>query len=163
MYVYAYTDGEPPSQLTVSFGLLGVVVSTDNPITVRSQSDLQSDHSPIICFTTISHYSPEKNLQIWKGILFFLWKSQVAGKIYDRTVIGLWSDCRSDCDRTVVGLLHGAHARASSLQKCITILNKHPWDGKSGILKIVCRTLDQCVRHFRLILDRHARAWYEFL
>ena len=33
----------------------------DNPITFRSQSDLQSDHSPIICFTTISHYSPEKN------------------------------------------------------------------------------------------------------
>ena len=47
VYVYAYTDGEPPSQLTVSFGLLGGVVSTDNPITVRSQSDLQSDHSPI--------------------------------------------------------------------------------------------------------------------
>ena len=47
VYVYVYTDGEPPSQLTVSFGLLGGVVSTDNPITVRSQSDLQSDHSPI--------------------------------------------------------------------------------------------------------------------
>ena len=25
-------------------------------------------------------------------------------KTYDRTVIGLWSDCRSDCDLTVIGL-----------------------------------------------------------
>jgi len=78
--------------------------SDHSQITVRSTVRSQSDHSPIICFTTISHYSPEKNLQIWKGILLFLGKSQVAGKIYDRTVIGLWSDCRSDCDRTVVGL-----------------------------------------------------------
>ena len=90
-------------------------VSTDNPITVRSQSDLQSDHSPITVRSYVLlpfHITRLKRIyRFERGSFFFLWTSQVAGKIYDRTVIGLWSDCRSDCDRTVVGLLHGAHAR----------------------------------------------------
>ena len=101
------------------FRPVGGVVSTDNPITVRSQSDLQSDHSPITVRSYVLlpfHITRLKRIyRFERWSFFFLWTSQVAGKIYDRTVIGLWSDCRSDCDRTVVGLLHGVHARASSL------------------------------------------------
>ena len=85
--------------------------SDHSQITVRSTVRSQSDHMFYYHFTLLAW----KEFTDLKGDLFFLWTSQVAGKIYDRTVIGLWSDCRSDCDRTVVGLLHGAHARASSL------------------------------------------------
>ena len=75
--------------------------SHHSQITVRSTVRSQSDHSPIICFTTISHYSPEKNLQIWKGIFFF---SREHLKLLVKYMIGLWSDCDLTVDRTVIGL-----------------------------------------------------------
>ena len=73
--------------------------SDHSQITVRSTVRSQSDHSPIICFTTILHYSPKKNLEIWK-ILFFCENL----KLLVKHMIGLWSDCDLTVDRTVIWL-----------------------------------------------------------
>ena len=50
VYVYVYTDGEPPSQLTVSFDLLGAY-----PLTIRSQSDHSPIYSPITVRSQSDH------------------------------------------------------------------------------------------------------------
>ena len=74
VYVYAYTDGEPPSQLTVSFGLLG----GSYPLTIRSQSDHSPIYSPITVRSQSDHmFYYHFTLLAWKeftdlkGDLFF--------------------------------------------------------------------------------------------
>ena len=66
VYVYVYTDGEPPSQLTVNFDLAGTY-----PLTLRSQSDHSPIYSPITVRSQSDHMFyyhsaliPEKNLQV---------------------------------------------------------------------------------------------------
>ena len=71
----------------------GVVTIAGSPrrsqTTIRSQSDLHSDHSPIICFTSNLKFSTGKEFPFQICNFFFGWLKRNGNKTYDRTVIGL--------------------------------------------------------------------------
>ena len=100
VYVYAYTDGEPPSQLTVSFGLLG----GSYPLTIRSQSDHSPIYSPITVRSYVLlpfHITRLKRIYRFERGSFFSCENL---KLLVNYMIGLWSDCNLTVDRTMIGL-----------------------------------------------------------
>ncbi len=79
-------------------------VSTDNPITVRSQSDLQSDHSPITVRSYVLlpfHIIRLRRIYRFERGSFFSCENL---KLLVKYMIGLCSDCDLIVDRTVIGL-----------------------------------------------------------